>query len=319
MDKSVASQTTYTWHHKCDNTTGFVSQSSWNVDFESDWTITSGSLISCGTYFYFADILPAALWHGPVYVYELPERYPLANLTRLSIQYDVDNSNGGDAGAIWVCLADSSGDPIITSRVVDDEGSISKGTVGVEYRTSVNTPYFCGGLSVPFTSYQSTMEVWYNETYGVMANVEGYGATSLYDPTPFEEAREIRYVVLMGGEFTSSPWIFARVLDIMIQFETGSTTTSTTTSTTITPTTTTTTPTTTTQGVLSSPVFGVVLAVVLSIAAAAGGGYAFLRKRPSKVAEQQIPVGAKVLVICPFYGAKTEQGVTHCQHCKAPL
>jgi len=93
----------------------------------------------------------------------------------------------------------------------------------------------------------------------------------------------------------------------------------TTTSTTSTTTTSRSTTTGTQQDMLSPTFTGVVLAVVLSIAAAGGGGYAFLRKKPSKVAEQQIPVGAKVLVICPFCGAKTEQGVAYCQHCKAPL
>jgi len=89
----------------------------------------------------------------------------------------------------------------------------------------------------------------------------------------------------------------------------------TTTSTTSTTTTSRSTTTGTPQDVLSPPVTGVVLAVVLSIAAAGGGGYAFLRKKRPP----QPDVHAKVLVICPFCGAKTEQGITHCQHCKAPL
>ena len=90
-------------------------------------------------------------------------------------------------------------------------------------------------------------------------------------------------------------------------------------------TTTSTIPTTTTTGtpqdVLSPPVPGVVLAVILSIAAAGGGGYAFLRKKhPSRPTTYAVTdAHAKVLVICPFCGAKTEQGVTHCQNCKAPL
>lgn len=254
-DQSIISQASYTWHHDCSNVTGFVSQGSWNVDFESDWTITSGTLTSSGTYFYFPDISTGTLWHGPVYVYELAETYPLTNLSMFSVQYDVDNSVAGDAGAIWVYLADSSGYPIVTSRVVDDDGSVRRGTLGVEYRTSVDDPYFYGGTSVSFTEYQGTMDVWYDETYGVMGNVEGYGETSLYEPTAFEKTREIRYIVIMGGRLSGeSPIVHARVLDILVQFETQSATTTTTTGTTSTTTTTTTattTTTTTSQGGIS--------------------------------------------------------------------
>jgi len=80
----------------------------------------------------------------------------------------------------------------------------------------------------------------------------------------------------------------------------------------------------TTSGV--SPLVG--LAIVLTVVMALGAGcYVLIRSihstQPVTPTEPstypRLDTYAKVLVICPFCGAKTEQGITHCQHCKAPL
>lgn len=49
-------------------------------------------------------------------------------------------------------------------------------------------------------------------------------------------------------------------------------------------------------------------------------GQVFVRTAPSTVAPMGRPAGdAKVLVICPYCGAKNEQGLTKCQNCQADL
>ncbi|NHJ12927.1 MAG: hypothetical protein EAX95_04585 [Candidatus Thorarchaeota archaeon] len=49
-------------------------------------------------------------------------------------------------------------------------------------------------------------------------------------------------------------------------------------------------------------------------------GTVFIRTAPSSTAYVGRPAGdAKVLVICPYCGAKTEQGLTKCQNCQADL
>jgi hypothetical protein len=159
-------------------------------------------------------------------------------------------------------ISSFSGNPIITTRVVDTDGSVCKGTFGAEYRTSVNTPYFHGGEDVSFTEFQDTMKVWYDETYGVMANVPGYGEVSLYEPASFEKAREIKYVVLMGGRYDGeSPIVYARIMNMLLEFQTSEsfTTTTTTTSSTTTETSTTGTSTitsTTTTSLTSTDITG---------------------------------------------------------------
>lgn len=49
------------------------------------------------------------------------------------------------------------------------------------------------------------------------------------------------------------------------------------------------------------------------------GGVAIWKKKPKVVETESFPVGAKVFVICPYCGAKTEQGIMKCQNCGADL
>lgn len=65
-------------------------------------------------------------------------------------------------------------------------------------------------------------------------------------------------------------------------------------------------------------VFGLLLILII------GGAYAVKRKGGEEevvevLSEQVIPKDVKVLVICPYCGAKTEQGIMKCQNCGADL
>jgi hypothetical protein len=63
----------------------------------------------------------------------------------------------------------------------------------------------------------------------------------------------------------------------------------------------------------SSPVFGIAL-MLITTTIVIGGAQIYSQKRKLRPDAR-----ARVLVICPFCGAKTEQGITRCQHCDAPL
>ena len=44
-----------------------------------------------------------------------------------------------------------------------------------------------------------------------------------------------------------------------------------------------------------------------------------LWKKITEAGEEVAPTDVKVLIICPYCGAKTEQGLLKCQNCKADL
>ena len=62
---------------------------------------------------------------------------------------------------------------------------------------------------------------------------------------------------------------------------------------------------------MSPLIIGGVVAVIA--VAGIGGASLMVRKR------SQVPTDAKVLVICPYCGGKTEQGITRCDKCGADL
>lgn len=215
----VVAQTSDTWKHDCSNTSGFERLSSWSTITHPDWIITSGDFDSSGTYLEFTNIPSGTDWHGPVYFYDLNTTYSLANLTEFTVQYDVENSQGGDQGAICVFLADSSGRPILITWIADIDGSSSRGEITVEYRTEVNSAYTHGSQNIQFTEFDNSMSLWYNESFGVQGHVPGLDDATLFEASSSEKLRDIKYVVLMGGRYGGeSFWTHGRVTEIFLKF-----------------------------------------------------------------------------------------------------
>ncbi|MEM2143612.1 MAG: hypothetical protein QXS20_04795 [Candidatus Thorarchaeota archaeon] len=61
-----------------------------------------------------------------------------------------------------------------------------------------------------------------------------------------------------------------------------------------------------------------IVAVLALVALAGVGGVLLVSRRIHPASSGNVPA-SKVLVVCPYCGAKSEQGITRCEKCGAPL
>jgi len=232
-----------TWHHDCSNTTGFeymeipiFSERWWkyiNVSMESDgqsFTMPSISNTSTDDYYY-----------GPMYVYTLPEAFPLSGLKNFSVHMELNNSDSEYRGIVRVGLISESHDQVLMAYIDENSGFETQAGCRWKYylrNWSIHTdvredqrPWFYElGYANHMMEYANmTWMSWYDQEHGLNGSIPAWDPQPATNRTilPAEEAetaRDIKYIVIMFGgyyRYRFYPLPPFRVHDIYLEYELG--------------------------------------------------------------------------------------------------
>ncbi|MFW9837045.1 MAG: DUF2341 domain-containing protein [Candidatus Thorarchaeota archaeon] len=210
--------TTASWHHDCSDTSGFVYNDSWNINWMT-WDIQPGSLTSNGTSLTISGIATGSGYHGPVYEYELPQSLLVRNINTFSAIMNADNSLSSYLGYQVVMLGDANRNPVLSFSFGDGWSDYTQGAYGISYVYANGSRVGYGsGYPVTWTSYNGEMNVSYSES-GLMAYVEGVGQQVLSGLSEADLNREIKYVALASSRFGSDPMFPLLVDEIYLNHE----------------------------------------------------------------------------------------------------
>ncbi|MHA2323330.1 MAG: hypothetical protein ACXACG_16995 [Candidatus Thorarchaeota archaeon] len=205
-----------TWHHDCSNTTGFISQSSWDTSwYSAGWTVSDGNLLSSGNYLSISNIPIGTGWHGPIFTYEFDTTFNVSDVIEFSADIQIDNTVTAYDGRYYLYLADSNHNPTYVFTTGDHRSDLNQGVYGSQYWFE-NGTYFGHGSPYPYTytQFNGRMEVGLNETHGVYGYVDGFGEGVLTPLDDSEQSREIKYLVFMGGRADTQPLMPTWIHDI---------------------------------------------------------------------------------------------------------
>ncbi len=199
------------WHHDCSNTTGFVYNENWNINWMT-WNIAGGTLSSDGDSVSITSIATGTGYHGPVYEYELPNTLSVRDINNFSALFEVDNSLTSYLGYQVVMLGDENRNPVLFFSFSDGWADYTQGAYGVAYVFENGTYIGYGsGYPVTWTSFEGMMNVSYTEL-GLLAGVAGIGQSIITGPTESDYDRVIKYVAIASARYGSDP-LFPRLVD----------------------------------------------------------------------------------------------------------
>ncbi|TFH03516.1 MAG: DUF2341 domain-containing protein, partial [Candidatus Thorarchaeota archaeon] len=209
---------TVSWHHDCSDTTGFVYNDTWNMNW-MPWTIQSGALTSDGSYLSVTSVVTGSGWHGPVFEYELPQTLRVRDINNYSAIFDVDNSLISYTGYEVLMLGDADRNPVIFFSFHDGWAGSCQGSYGVAY-VFTNGSYvgYGSGYPVGWTSFSGIMNASYTEA-GLLAYVDGIGQDILPGLTEADFDREIKYVAVASARYGSDPLIPVHIDEIYLNYE----------------------------------------------------------------------------------------------------
>ncbi len=236
------------WHHDCSNTTGFEymeipTDYHWT---DYDWTYTEIELESDGQSFPMPNMTNTSYvenYYGPVYLYTLPDVFPLSGLRNFSVQMELNNSDSAYVGVVRVGLFDSSYTPVLAAKIHDRDYLDSEGLCYCDYylrnltiheqiiendqADEYGLRYFLGRMEFVNATWSS----FFDPSHGLNGSISPLVWGDLVLPkvnvtfTPLEEvetARDIRYLVLMFGGYYAwqyQPLPPIRIHDIFLKYE----------------------------------------------------------------------------------------------------
>jgi hypothetical protein len=234
-----------TWHHDCSNATGFeyaeIPTDPW---WDFWWTYTNISLESDGQSFPMPSMTntsPVRDYYGPIYVYTLPDVFPLSGLRNFSVHMELNNSDPAYVGVVRVGLFDASYAPVLMAKIHDRDYLDSEGLCYLDYylrNRTIHTQaleneqaddyslrYFLGRMEFVDATWSS----FFDPSYGLIGSISPLESLPRVNITftPLEEvetARDIRYLVLMFGGYYAwqyQPLPPFRVHDIFLEYEVG--------------------------------------------------------------------------------------------------
>lgn len=237
-----------TWHHDCSNTTGFEYMEIPMDMWKYWWTFTEAELQSDGQSFPIPSMTNTSSVHdyyGPVYVYTLPDVFPLSGLRNFSVHMKLNNSNPAYRGVVNVGLLDGQYDPVITANILDWDRLKSWGGCtwkyhlrnwSIHYHTLDIVDYYNnerGSSSGLFEFVDATWSSWFDPMHGLIASTPQYESSietrlawngTLILKEEAEIARSIKYVVIAFGgyyKYQYHPLPPFRVNDIYLEYELG--------------------------------------------------------------------------------------------------
>jgi len=203
------------WHHDCSNTTGFVYNDEWDMNW-MPWDIQNGSLTSDGSVLSVTSVVSGTGWHGPVFEYELPQVLRVRDIDNFSAFLHADNSLNAYLGYEVLMLGDSNRTPVIFFSFHDGWADYRQGSFGVAYVFTDGTYVGHGsGYPVGWTSFNGIMNASYTEA-GLLAYVDGFGEAILPGLTMSDFNREIKYIAVASARYGSAPLIPVQIDEIYI-------------------------------------------------------------------------------------------------------
>jgi len=194
----------FVWHHDCSNTTGFVYDDSWNINW-MDWSIVGGTISSDSDNLSVTSVDTGTLYHGPVFEYELPHSLLLRDINNFTALFDVDNSLTSYVGYHVLMLGDADRNPVLFFSFSDGWSDYTQGAYGISYVFENGSRSGYGsGYPITWTSFTGSMNVTYTEE-GLQAGVEGLGNEIISGLNETDYNREIKYIAIASAAHGSSP------------------------------------------------------------------------------------------------------------------
>jgi len=209
-----------TWHHDGSSMEPFVNQQV-HLNWYNLLNWANGTWASSGEYLYPHSIDSASDWHGPTYVAELDEVYPLSALSNFSVVIEAINDVTSYCGKHTVYLADDDFDLILGIHVNDAWSASQQGSVSGIHRYKNYTGTDNGPSSAqPFTGINDSLNFRVEPEVGVYCYNPLYGELLICEWNETEFSRNVRYVILMSAQYGSNTLMPFRVHDILLEFST---------------------------------------------------------------------------------------------------
>lgn len=182
--------------------------------------------------------------YGPVYVYTLPDNFPLSGLSNFSVQMELNNSDPAYRGIATVGLLDGQYDPVITASISDSNNQRTWGSVtwkyhvrnwSIHYQTLGIGDYYYNNERGSYGWYEfvnGTWSAWFSPMHGLNASTPQWESSietrtawngTLIQIEETETARDIKYVIIVFGGYKPQynlP-LSVRVHDIYLEYELG--------------------------------------------------------------------------------------------------
>ena len=220
VSTAKTSETGYTWHNDCSNTTGFVYNNTWNINW-TPWQIQTGTLASDGSMLSVTDVPAGSGYHGPVFEYELPGAIPLRDIKNFSAVMHADNSLPAYMGYQVVMLGDQYRNPVLFFSFGDGWKDYTQGAYGFSYvfpngsRTGFGS-YYPG----TWTGFDGLMNVSVSEQ-GLLVSVEGLGSATVQGLKASDFDRQVKYVAIASARYGSDLMFPVLVDQISLNYEAG--------------------------------------------------------------------------------------------------
>jgi hypothetical protein len=239
------------WHHDCTNASGFYDVIIPEFPFigrRDYWSDTEGNIESDGQSLYLINItepnIPNPDFYGPVFVYDLPDMFPVSGLRHLHTQMEMINAEPENVSAVAVALFDETKVPILISSCRSSYSnyySINRSYLSWQYNPrnlSILDYFFDKSLSdyrlvgsdESLDHVNTTWSASYTPSLGITGYVPPWGDMTALDDivateSDLEPARAVKYLgIMMGGYFNGSgypPISSSRIHDIVLEYEIG--------------------------------------------------------------------------------------------------
>lgn len=208
----------HAWHHDGSTMNPFVNQQV-HLNWYNLLNWANGSWASSGEYLYPQSIDADSGWHGPTYVAELDQVYPLSSLTNFSVAIEAINDVSSYCGKHTVYLADDDFDLILGVHVNDAWTASQQGGVYGMHRYKNYSGTDNGPVSATsFSGINDSLSFRVEPDVGVYCYNPFYGETLLCEWNKTEFSRNVRYVILMSAQLDSYSLMPFRVHDILLEF-----------------------------------------------------------------------------------------------------
>ncbi|MFW9844865.1 MAG: DUF2341 domain-containing protein, partial [Candidatus Thorarchaeota archaeon] len=189
-----------------------------SIPIFSGFTEASGVIHSDGESIYINSISTGTGWHGPSYVRTLPSYFKMSDMGSISVNFSMTHgSDNTRKGAMYVKLYDEDMNVAMALEIFDNEYT--------SQRVRFNTLFILEDGSqanlISDSFYGDTsgiVQLRYEPTMGVYADVPGENPTRLYTWTQIDTDRLIKYIVIQSYRYSSNTLNDIRINNIHMTY-----------------------------------------------------------------------------------------------------
>jgi len=206
------------WFHDCSNVSYFSQITEWDTTWWGERILTGDGVRSVNDSLVFDNMSsdnPG--WHGPIFIHEITDPFPLSRLMRFSTSLEVTDELYDQDAKIELFLLGEDYSPILSIYCRQVHLSSSQVYYGIRYYFSnydTADHYVTQGFLPPF---EGRLTAWMTGHLGVLGTIPYEGRMLFTELNDTELNREISFIGIIPSVHDFHPMIPVRVHDILLE------------------------------------------------------------------------------------------------------